>query len=652
VQECTAAWKQASANAEPAYTGHSGPAKSIKSDSFPSRCFYDVGSQTLFFNTRETASPGTGKHPKLCGRRIQMIQMQIDDCRQGITNGYFTANFRQGWPVLTSDWTQLFPSKQDAQSKKGQKVFMMASDGSRQSGPYGARCWQGRCSHNEFVGKRTSYHWKFLSAWKDQAKVALRQGEKSTKDDFHDGFRCFNRSSGQYLTSKTMRGDPSKSKDIVSCAKFYAPELRTTQLEIGLPPDAKVPEGWVQYPLDPDKYGRVWGQGWVEQMWARKIGDPDHFSFAAFHGKDTLAKCKPGDDRCRAPILQIRPRVALSGVYKAGDFVMTEEVHHAKACHAPTLSSMYGMPLWQDLPGRVSGRWKFVKAHLDLDKIWDYGWCELEEKSKRCKMDQKGLIWNGGTVLSFFGCERTENRNGSGTARLLDAPLAYLDPVKDATCTCTYPRCFGGELRSRYEIASAKGEGLHLKSFLKIGNSQVMTNQLTMALTEKLEKCCAFKTALYIKAAEETCGVKQLEDVCKATPNGYEPRFGDEGLGAEKHFPALPCVAEAWSRFEFMAVVDKSKFAAEQAAKLKVFAKTSPSGEVVDELDLQDALRGVVLDIAGEETSMSAAWPPNPWDTVSGHGIPSATPKRSGMTPAPSHSPVSGGLDDGNTCIF
>ena len=80
------------------------------------------------------------------------------------------------------------------------------------------------------------------------------------------------------------------------------------------------------------------------------------------------------------------------------------------------------------------------------------------------KMDKHGIIWNGGTVLgllivpsvsldfsrlklgrgqvlSFFGCERRENKKGTGTARLMDAPLAYLDAVNDgARCLCV-TRC-------------------------------------------------------------------------------------------------------------------------------------------------------------------------------------------------------------------
>jgi len=320
----------------------------------------------------------------------------------------------------------------------------------------------------------------------------------------------------------------------------------------------------------------------------------------------------------------------LAGVYKPGDFIMTEEVHHARACKAPTLGVMYGTPDWQGLSNRTPGRWKFLKAHLDLDKIWDYAWCELEEKSQRCKMDKHGIIWNGGTVLSFFGCERRENKKGTGTARLMDAPLAYLDAVNDATCSCTYPRCFGGALRSRYEVANALGEGLKLDTLFQVLDAKVK-QALFPLLRAKLEKCCAFKTAAFISGASKACGEKHIENVCKAVSNGYEPRFGGEGLGARKHFPKSPCVAEEWSRLEMMAVIDKRTFPAGQAAKL---AKNSPlsndaelerSSLAAMDVDLEDTLAG--------ENSARQGW-------------------ATSDTPTPSHSPVSNGAADGNTCLF
>ena len=198
---------------------------------------------------------------------------QSTDCKlafihglsQAAASSYFTANFRRGWPVLQNDWTELFGSHQA--DKKGHKVWMMASDGSRQSGPYGAKCWNGHCSQGEFVGKRIGYHWAFLARWKDGGQYDRRD---CLKEAFHDGIRYFDRLENKILDAEKMAECKWKSKHAVSCQEFYAPELPTTQLELGLSPDAEIPEGWVQYPLDKDKYGTVWGRGWVEQQWARR----------------------------------------------------------------------------------------------------------------------------------------------------------------------------------------------------------------------------------------------------------------------------------------------------------------------------------------------------------------------------------------------
>ena len=47
-------------------------------------------------------------------------------------------------------------------------------------------------------------------------------------------------------------------------------------------------------------------------------------------GKKYIEKCKVGDNRCRAPVLQSRPRVALAHVYKPGDMLSAERVHDAR----------------------------------------------------------------------------------------------------------------------------------------------------------------------------------------------------------------------------------------------------------------------------------------------------------------------------------
>jgi len=269
---------------------------------------------------------------------------------------------------------------------------------------------------------------------------------------------------------------------------------------------------------------------------------------------------------------QIRPRVALGGVYRAGDLITTEKVYHARACSAPTLDrSVYGEPSWTgshtciDYQGK---RYKFVKAHLDLDEIEDYAWCECETSpsTNRCKMDYTEPIRpvNGGSVLSFFGCVRKENRQGEGHVQLQDSPMAYLDADNDAVCSCTYPRCFEGQIVSDYEIMTAKGQGLtfrdqQLKDWLGSDSAYVQMIQ------QKLKQCCQSKTDAWIAYAKETCGEQALDTMC-ATPSGYEPRFDNEGLGADKHFPKSPCVAEAWAKMAEISVLDSNTFAGEETA--------------------------------------------------------------------------------------
>ena len=168
---------------------------------------------------------------------------------------------------------------------------------------------------------------------------------------------------------------------------------------------------------------------------------------------------------------------------------MAEEVHHARACHAPKLDNMYGpvctrsvckddnagmkrvagkgafnctaakmycqdetyahicpetcgVPSWEDLLYDFQGRWKFVKGHFDFDKVLDFGWCELQKGTARCQLDKQGTtLINGGMVLSSRGCERLENKAGKGNVQIQDAPLVFLDPVNDVLCSCSYPRC-------------------------------------------------------------------------------------------------------------------------------------------------------------------------------------------------------------------
>jgi len=328
-------------------------------------------------------------------------------------------------------------------------------------------------------------------------------------------------------------------------------------------------------------------------------------------------------------------------------------------------------------------------------------------------MDKAGTPLNGGTILSWPGCELHENKNGIGPARVTDAPLFYIDALNDVVCSCSYPRCFGGRMTSSYEFTDGMGEAITLKGLLGIdkdalpvlrgkasqssvgygmraehavdgntngefwarsctttrdqkydpdpwwkldfaskkmvtkvkvwnrsdgifhrlngvqvsvdgdvcgtltGTTAVQTitcnppkagsevrlafagegkrrlnfcevkaygqdyglplptpsptaikayvniEKLFPALKRKLKACCAQKTKHYIDYARQTCGEHAIQDVCKA-PNGYEPRFDSEGLGAAKHFPKSPCVAEAWAKFGMLEVIDKTAFAQEE----------------------------------------------------------------------------------------
>merc|ERR1712224_489968 len=97
-------------------------------------------------------------------------------------------------------------------------------------------------------------------------------------------------------------------------------------------------------------------------------------------------------------------------------------------------------------------------------------------------------------------------------------------------CSCTYPRCFAGELVSKYSITDAKGEGLKLKGLVsteaegKDRSSGLNIGGIFPALEKKLKGCCENKTQAYIAYAQKQCGEEQLGKVCSKTPNGYEPR--------------------------------------------------------------------------------------------------------------------------------
>ena len=220
-------------------------------------------------------------------------------------------------------------------------------------------------------------------------------------------------------------------------------------------------------------------------------------------------------------------------------FLLKEEVHHATAYQEPKLDHMYGpIPRWADLSDgsgqEYKGKhYKFLKAHLDFDKIFDYAWCELERKtSQRCMLfKDHGLLnlLNGGIILSWNCCGRKEN--GRGLVHIADAPLAILDPVQDAVCSCAYPRCFNGQRVSQYKITSAKGELITLKRLVEHGivNYDVNFPGLFPALEKKLRDCCAIKTEAFIGYARRACGEQRLKTLC-STVVVPQPRQAKKGF--------------------------------------------------------------------------------------------------------------------------
>jgi len=156
-------------------------------------------------------------------------------------------------------------------------------------------------------------------------------------------------------------------------------------------------------------------------------------------------------------------------------------------------------------------------------------------------------------------------------------------------------------------LTSATGNTIGLRSLAKIGKTPV-TGPMFPALRRKLKNCCALKTKAYVRYAQEECGSKLLTNLC-AAPNGYEPRFGHEGLGADKHFPKSPCIAQAWTKFELLTLAEKNKKA--QELSLKFLEKGSSGLQQADvELDgtLTDIDLGLTDAIEGEEGVSAGAW--------------------------------------------
>ena len=239
-----------------------------------------------------------------------MAQLQITDFLQAVRGTYFTADdkpYSHGWHVPQDDWKQLFREAYD--DPKGHKMWMMASDGARLTGPYGVRCWQAKCTESNFAGK-----FAFTN--------------KPCSDD-HGGFWGWQQRDGrgELLNPAQMKMLKWNSTDVVSCSKYFAPELNTYSLELGLSPDNLSANGVTQYPYDPTPNWRL--QPWLRHSAKyhfqvpplRGLGEPDSFIIKNDpQGREALAKCKPADESCIHPISVVRPRVALKNVYRPGSF--------------------------------------------------------------------------------------------------------------------------------------------------------------------------------------------------------------------------------------------------------------------------------------------------------------------------------------------
>jgi hypothetical protein len=639
--------------------------------SYPSRCFFTKATGVLTFNKRGTQAPGTGEKPKLCGSRIKMIQLQADSCWQAAFDAYFDSqHFNFGWPALQSDWKKLLKGAGFSYTNTtGFDMWMMASDGTRMTGPYGVRCWKGSCDAGQWVGRsasgvyeyqKTTRNWGAKQSdeigydkkctqglvrgccgnangiprdmprtWGSNCDLTADGGEHcyASPCNFHNGWRWVNlSSSGEqgsssknpgpvFLSEADITAGKYSEADAKSCETFYDSNMATYQLEIGIPPSESVPTHGVRYPTEiptgNSNCARMAYDGHrcedgiafvykVMRNWARPIGSANSFIqnvdtvinptngnfdnwYATNNGYNNM--CSTQD--CKDFMFPIRPRRALSNVYKAGDFLMLERVAPAyTTCHRPnsghahahTLDAMYGTvpesawlaPTSTSSKCNVVGgkRMKFITGDLDMDDVTDFAWCECEAApSDRCKLDDSTVPVvpvNGGTVLSFWGCQVMENKNGIGNAKLNDAPMAYLDPVNDATCSCTLPRCFRDAatgqnyLGSAYEVTGANGAGQSLSSWLGAGHAYV--NQISAAL----QNCCQLKTNMYISYAEQNCSLTSIDAdaVCQNTPVGYEPVFDNavpsDGRGPDQHVAASACIDQAWQFFGTITVANKN----------------------------------------------------------------------------------------------
>jgi len=202
--------------------------------------------------------------------------------------------------------------------------------------------------------------------------------------------------------------------------------------------------------------------------------------------------------------------------------------------------------------------------------------------------------------MSSEDCENKENKNSKGPASLDDAPMGYLDP-NDGKGSCSYPRCQNGTLISQLEFL--KPDGSSEPAWVKKMEEKFRSYMEMMQ--QKRKEGCQSRTDMWVKHAKNKCNLKASLNLkkllCKNAPNGYEPRFNNEGIGADKHFPASECVTESWLKFDMLELADERS----ETTFAKWLKSTKRSQNLVEMVELGDA-------VAGKTTVRQGSWTHTP----------------------------------------
>lgn len=336
------------------------------------------------------------------------------------------------------------------------------------------------------------------------------------------------------------------------------------------------------------------------------------------------------------------------GIYGPGDFLLTKPLVHAHACKRPKE--------WQRWKAD-SERYIALEADIDGDKVVDYAWCSKDPKDRtRCcypgtkesKERCKDAVL--GTVQSSNGCDRQEN----STKVLLDAPQVFAK-AGDCLCTCDFPRCIGGKYHSLIQPNVIQSDGRREGTCKRNLNSYA-----------KLERCCAFKVEQLKRHASAHCSVTNTEDWCTGVPQGMEVQVGGRTKQEYVHQSTNACLMEAWKEIDVPKLIradsercvddDDGVRAASngKATSCDAVARhcTEPG---IGSLVRQNCPRTCGVCTAGLADELEfesvAGMDVNLEDAMAGENS-----ARQGWatsdTPTPSHSPVSNGAADGNTCLF